>query len=135
MASRRISLWLSKYGPVTSTVVFWFLLLNRQQLSIIFSPKQSKRTIKQCAYTDSEHTEYNYLIEQQSHALYRIKSLTFSDGLAAKQPTFTKTKITLPNGFYHVKIDDDFLYYASDEKGSTYLNAISLSNIFIFKYR
>jgi DNA-binding winged helix-turn-helix (wHTH) protein/Tol biopolymer transport system component len=80
--------------------------------------------------TDSQHTEYNYLIEQQSNALYRINSLTFSDGLAAKQPTFTKTKITLPNGFYHVKIDDDFLYYGSDEKDSAYLNAVPLSNIF-----
>ncbi len=79
--------------------------------------------------TDSQHPEYNYLIEQQSNTLYRTNSLTFSDDLIIRQHEFTKTEITLPNGFFHVKIDGNILYYGTDESDSIYLNAVPINNI------
>ncbi len=79
--------------------------------------------------SDSQHPEYNYLIEQQSNTLYRTNSLTFSDDLINTQHKFTKTEITLPNGFFHVKIDGNVLYYGNDESESIYLNAVPIDNI------
>jgi len=78
--------------------------------------------------TDSQYPEYSYLIEQQSNALYRTNSLTFSDDLVINQDELTKTKVTLPSGFYHVKIDGNILYYGSDESEGVYLNAMPLNN-------
>ena len=78
--------------------------------------------------TDSQYPEYNYVIEQQSNTVYRTNSLTFSDDIAVKQQQFTNTQITLPNGFYHVKIDANILYYGSDESDGVYLNAVPLNN-------
>lgn len=79
--------------------------------------------------TDSEHSEYNYLIDQQSNTLYRTNSLVLSDDLGINQHKFTKTQVTLPNGFFHVKIDANVLYYGSDESDGVYLNAVPLNNI------
>jgi DNA-binding winged helix-turn-helix (wHTH) protein/Tol biopolymer transport system component len=79
--------------------------------------------------TDSQHPEYNYLIEQQSNTLYRTDSITFSDDLVTNQHKFTKTQVTLPNGFYHVKIDANVLYYGSDESDGNYLNAVPINDI------
>jgi|GEM_PF-288797 len=76
--------------------------------------------------TDSQHPEYSYLVEQQSNALYRTNSLTFKNDLASEQHKFTDTQVTLPNGFYHVKIDGNVLYYGSDESDGDYLNAVPL---------
>ena len=79
--------------------------------------------------TDSKHSEYNYLIDQQSNTLYRTNSLILSDDLGINQHKFTKTQVTLPNGFFHVKIDANVLYYGSDESDGAYLNAVPLNNI------
>jgi DNA-binding winged helix-turn-helix (wHTH) protein len=78
--------------------------------------------------TDSQHPEYTYLIEQQTNALYRANSLTLNDNLAIDQYQLTKTHITLPKGFYHVKIDANLLYYGSDENDSEYINVVPLNN-------
>jgi DNA-binding winged helix-turn-helix (wHTH) protein len=79
--------------------------------------------------TDSQHPEYSYLIEQQSNALYRIKSLIFNNDLVLNRHKFTKTQVTLPNGFFHVKIDANVLYFGSNESDSVYLNAMPLNDI------
>ncbi len=79
--------------------------------------------------TDSQHLEYNYLIEQQSNTLYRIDSLLFSDDSTYNQLNLTNTQITLPNGFFHVKIDDNVLYYGSDENDNVYLNVVPLNTV------
>ncbi|OKY27255.1 winged helix-turn-helix domain-containing protein [Thalassotalea sp. PP2-459] len=76
--------------------------------------------------TDSKHPEYHYLIDQQSNTLYRVASPTFSDDSIDKLQHLTNTQITLPSGFFLVKIDDNVLYYGSDEKGSVYLHAVPL---------
>jgi len=77
--------------------------------------------------SDEKHPEYNYFIEQKSNILYRVNSLSFKDDLTTRQRPFTKTQITLPNGFYHVKIDANILYYGSDENDSIYLNAVPIN--------
>jgi hypothetical protein len=52
-----------------------------------------------------------------------------SDDLGINQHKFTKTQVTLPNGFFLVKIDANVLYYGSDESDGAYLNAVPLNNI------
>lgn len=79
--------------------------------------------------TDAQHPEYSYLIEQQSHTLYRTSSLTFNAELVINPDELMNTQITLPNGFYHVKIDGNILYYGGDESTGAYLNAVPLNNI------
>lgn len=79
--------------------------------------------------TDSQHPEYNYLIEQQSNILYRTNSLTFNDDLVINPLELTKTEVTLPNGFFHVKIDSNVLYYGSDESEGIHLNAVPIGNM------
>jgi DNA-binding winged helix-turn-helix (wHTH) protein/Tol biopolymer transport system component len=78
--------------------------------------------------TDSQNPEYSYLIEQRSNILYRTNSHKFSDDLAINQHQFTQTKVTLPNGFFHVKIDGNVVYFGSDESNSIYLNALPINN-------
>lgn len=119
--------WLTKSGVAITTVnngIPELMVVN------LFDNKVQQLNGK-WAYglTDSQYPEYNYLIEQQSNTLYRTNSLTFSDDLVINQHKFTKTQVTLPNGFYHVKIDANVLYYGSDESDSVYLNAVPLNNI------
>ncbi|MDO6425740.1 winged helix-turn-helix domain-containing protein [Thalassotalea sp. 1_MG-2023] len=77
--------------------------------------------------TDSQHPEYHYLIEQQTNNVYRINSLTFSDDPMEKLQHLTNTQITLPNHFFHVKIDNNVLCYGNEENGSVYLHAEPLN--------
>jgi DNA-binding winged helix-turn-helix (wHTH) protein/Tol biopolymer transport system component len=79
--------------------------------------------------TDEQHPEYSYFIEQQSNTLYRTNSPTFSGDFSIKGDAFTKTQVILPNGFFHVKIDANVLYYGSDENDNVYLNAVPIKNI------
>lgn len=79
--------------------------------------------------TDSQHLEYNYLIEQQTNILYRTESLTFGDESVISPHKLTSTQITLPNDFFHVKIDANTLYYGSNESNNVYLNAVPLDKI------
>ncbi|WP_274055253.1 hypothetical protein [Thalassomonas actiniarum] len=41
--------------------------------------------------TDSQHPEHSYLIEQQTHALYRASLLILDDGLIINVNKLTKT--------------------------------------------
>jgi len=79
--------------------------------------------------TDSQHPEHYYLIEQQSNTLYRSDSSIFSDEFLTNQQNLTNTQVTLPNDFYHVKIEANVLYYGSNEGDNDYLNAVPLNNI------
>ncbi|WP_339720699.1 winged helix-turn-helix domain-containing protein [uncultured Paraglaciecola sp.] len=78
--------------------------------------------------SDQQHPEYSYFIERRSNALFRTHVMTKSTKADAKQQKFSSTQVTLPDGFFHVKIDANTLYYGSSEKGIDYLNAVSLSN-------
>jgi DNA-binding winged helix-turn-helix (wHTH) protein/Tol biopolymer transport system component len=119
--------WLTKNGAAITTVsngIPELLIVN------LFDNKVQQLNGK-WAYglTDSKYSEYNYLIDQQSNTLYRTNSLILSDDLAINHHKFTKTQVTLPNGFFHVKIDANVLYYGSDESDGVYLNAVPLDNI------
>lgn len=119
--------WLSSSGAAITTVnngIPELMVVN-------LSDNKIQSLIGKWAYglTDSQHPEYNYLIEQQSNTLYRINSLTFNDDADINQHELTKTEVTLPNGFFHVKIDGNVLYYGSDESDSIYLNAVPINNI------
>ena len=76
---------------------------------------------------DSQHLEYSYLIEQHTNALYRINTFKISDEIDINQHNLTHTQLTLPKGFFHVKIDSNTLYYGSGENDGDYLNAIPLN--------
>ncbi|NQY64113.1 MAG: winged helix-turn-helix domain-containing protein [Alteromonadaceae bacterium] len=119
--------WLTKNGVAITTVING---IPELMVVDLFNNKVQQINGK-WAYglTDRQHPEYNYLIEQQSNTLYRTNSLTFSDDLVINQHEFTKTQVTLPNGFFHVKIDANVLYYGSDESDSNYLNAVPINNI------
>ena len=119
--------WLTKNGVAITTVINGIPELRVVNL---FNNKVQQLKGK-WAYglTDSQHPQFNYLIEQQSNILYRTNSLTFSDDSVSNQGEFTKTQVTLPTGFFHVKIDENTLYYGSDESDSIYLNAVPINNI------
>jgi len=118
--------WLSKSAAAITTVSNGIPEL----MVVNLSNNKIQQLSGKWAYglTDSQHPEYSYLIEQQSNALYRTNSLTFNNDLAIEQHTFTDTQVTLPNGFYLVKIDGNVLYYGTDESDSDYLNAVPLNN-------
>jgi len=77
---------------------------------------------------DGQHLEYSYLIEQHSNALYRINTFIISDDIDINQHNLTHTQLTLPTGFFHVKVDSNTLYYGSGENDGDYLNAIPLND-------
>lgn len=119
--------WLTKNGVAITTVsngMPELLIVN-----LIENKVQQLNGKWAYGLTDSKHSEYNYLIDQQSNTLYRTNSLILSDDLGINQHKFTKTQVTLPNGFFHVKIDANVLYYGSDESDGVYLNAVPLNNI------
>jgi DNA-binding winged helix-turn-helix (wHTH) protein/Tol biopolymer transport system component len=64
---------------------------------------------------DQQTAGDSYLIEKGSNALFKKHS-----------STITATPITLPNGFFHAKIDNSILYYGSHHNGIDYLNAVPL---------
>ncbi|REL27452.1 hypothetical protein DXX93_13370 [Thalassotalea euphylliae] len=70
--------------------------------------------------TDSEHSDHYYLIEQTSNNLYRVNP---------KDNTLVAMNISLPIGFYHVKVDNGTLYYVLSENDKEYINIISLKNV------
>ncbi|MBU2970811.1 winged helix-turn-helix domain-containing protein [Pseudoalteromonas sp. C2R02] len=76
---------------------------------------------------DSKHLVYSYLIEQHTNALYRINTFKISDEIDINQHNLTHTQLTLPKGFFHVKVDSNTLYYGSGENDGDYLNAIPLN--------
>ena len=119
--------WLTKNGVAITTVING---IPELMVVNLFNNKVQQLKGK-WAYglTDSQHPQYNYLIEQQSNILYRTNSLTFTDDSVSNQGEFTKTQVTLPTGFFHVKIDANTLYYGSDESDSIYLNAVPINNI------
>ena len=119
--------WLSKAGVAITTVnngILELMVVN------LFDNKVQQLNGK-WAYglTDCQYPEYNYLIEQQSNTLYRISALNFGDDLVINQQQFTKTAVTLPNGFFHVKIDANVLYYGRDARDGVYLNAVPINNV------
>jgi DNA-binding winged helix-turn-helix (wHTH) protein len=123
--------WLTKNGVAITTVINGIPKLMVVNLFDASFDNKAQQLKGQWAYglTDREHPEYNYLIAQHSNALYRTNSLTFSDESVTNQDEFTKTQVTLPNGFFHVKIDENVLYYGSDESDGVYLNVVPLNNI------
>jgi len=78
--------------------------------------------------SDSHNPQYSYLIEQQTNTLFRANSLPISADKNNVQQSVLKTEITLPKGFYSVKIDSNVLYYGYGESDGDYLNAIPLNN-------
>jgi DNA-binding winged helix-turn-helix (wHTH) protein len=79
--------------------------------------------------SDSTEPEYIYLVEQQSNALYKTTSLSKSTDKDNNQQAMINTQITLPNSFYHVKVDSNMLYYVNNESNREFLNAIPINNI------
>ena len=69
--------------------------------------------------TDSENSDHYYLIEQKSNNLYRVD---------LEDNTLVAMNISLPVGFYHVKVDNGTLYYVLSENEKEYINTISLKN-------
>jgi len=119
--------WLSTSGAAITTVdngIPELMVVNLSNNKI-----QSLKGKWAYGLTDSQHPEYNYLIEQQSNTLYRINSLNYNGDTDINQHEFTKTEVTLPNGFFRVKIDGNVLYYGTDESDSIYLNAVPINNI------
>jgi len=119
--------WLTKSGVAITTVkngIPELMLVN-------LSNNKIQKLKGKWAYglTDGQHPEYSYLIEQKSNTLYRTNSLNLLDGLVMNLDEVTNTQITLPNDFFHVKIDSNVLYYGSDESDGIYLNAVPLNNI------
>ncbi|MEP2650609.1 MAG: winged helix-turn-helix domain-containing protein [Paraglaciecola sp.] len=94
----------------------------------------ANRTIEQLsgdwAYglTDSAQSQQGYLIEQQSNQLYRLNSQISENDSHVLQNKLVDTQITLPTGFYHVKIDDNTLYYLTTENNNEYLHSVPLSD-------
>jgi len=117
--------WLTKNGAAITTVKNGI-----PELMVVNLLNNKVQQIKgKWAYglTDREHPEYNYLIEQQSNNLYRTTSLKFNENLVINPDKLTKTQLTLPNDFYHVKIDANVLYYGGGENDGDYLNAVPLN--------
>lgn len=101
------------------------------ELVIINLPDLTIEQLKgQWAYglSDSTQPQLSYLIEQQSNQLYRANSPATEDDTLEQQHKFADTLITLPKGFYHVKIDANTLYYVTTENDQEYLHSMSLSN-------
>ncbi|MEP3925716.1 MAG: hypothetical protein ABJM37_08495, partial [Gilvibacter sp.] len=78
--------------------------------------------------SDSAQPQQSFLIEQHSNQLYRANSLISENDTFEAQRKFADTHITLPKGFYHVKIDANTLYYVTTENDQEYLHAVSLSS-------
>ena len=119
--------WLTKNGVAITTVKNGI-----PELKIVdLFDKKVHQLDGQWAYglTDRQHPEYSYFIEQRSNILYRTSSLKLDGGLISNRYKFSKTQITLPNGFYHVKIDSNTLYYGSGESDGDYLNVVPLNDI------
>lgn len=76
--------------------------------------------------SDSEQTDHIYFIEQHSNKLYGVSGFAADHDSLTQHHTFTDTQITLPKGFYHVKLDDNILYFVTTENDNEYLNAVSL---------
>lgn len=77
--------------------------------------------------TDSENPEHVYFIEKLTNSVFRTHSESLEGSLVSQDNRFEDTNITLPNEFYHVKIDDDRLYYVTTEQGKECLNSVSLN--------
>jgi DNA-binding winged helix-turn-helix (wHTH) protein len=119
--------WLTNNAAAITTVINGI-----PELTVVNVPDNKVEQLTgQWAYglKDSVRPEYSYLIDQQSNTLYRSNLLTLTDDFAINPNKFTKTEISLPRGFFRVKIDANTLYYGSDENGGVYLNAVPLSNI------
>ena len=119
--------WLTKNGVAITTVKNGI-----PELKIVdLIDKKVHQLDGQWAYglTDRQHPEYSYFIEQRSNILYRTSSLKLDGGLVSNRYKFSKTQITLPKGFYHVKIDSNTLYYGSGESDGDYLNVVPLNDI------
>jgi Tol biopolymer transport system component len=119
--------WLTKNGVAITTIIKGIPKL----IVVNLNDNKPQQLNGKWAYglSDWQHPKYNYLIDQQSNTLYRTNSLTLSDNLNINPHKLTKTHVTLPNGFFHVKIDANVLYYGSDESDGVYLNAVPLNNI------
>lgn len=79
------------------------------------------------AYGLSDATEQNviYLIEQESHLLYRAK-LAEQDFSLYEFAQLANTTLRLPKLFFHAKIDNNVLYYGVPENNKTVLKAVSI---------
>lgn len=72
---------------------------------------------------DSENPHLNYLIEHNSNLIYRVDT-----NLALHETQLTNTQFTLPNEFYHAKIDNGIVYFVTTEESGEYLNIRPLDN-------
>ena len=66
---------------------------------------------------DSENPHLNYLIEHNSNLIYRVDT-----NLALHETQLTNTQFTLPNEFYHAKIDNGIVYFVTTEESGEYFN-------------
>ncbi|WP_167346348.1 winged helix-turn-helix domain-containing protein [Pseudoalteromonas arabiensis] len=78
------------------------------------------------ALSDAEQPNNIYLIEHNSHLVYKMKVANETAIFNTKQ--LISTEISLPEEFYSVKVDDGVLYYLKSENNQEYLNAVPLTD-------
>ncbi|MFD2166678.1 winged helix-turn-helix domain-containing protein [Thalassotalea euphylliae] len=78
---------------------------------------------------DKQNPKKIYFIEQKTNSLF-VGLLSEEIALFdSTQYEFISTSISLPQGFYHAKIDSNILYFVVTEEGREYLYSIPLSNV------
>nr|WP_232848775.1 winged helix-turn-helix domain-containing protein [Bowmanella yangjiangensis] len=77
--------------------------------------------------TDGEKTESYYLVDAESNFLYRATPIALN-GETIVTDELINTNIILPTEFYHVKVDNGFLYYFTTEKDEEYLHIVPIDN-------
>ena len=118
--------WLAPHKVAVTTVNN----ANPELITINLSDLTIERLKGQWSYglSDSQNPNKSYLIEQDSNILYRINSIIKDNDGLEKQYKFNATHISLPRGFYHVKVDGDILYYVTTEENKEYLHSVPLSS-------
>ena len=76
---------------------------------------------------DVENPRYVYLIEQHSHKLYRLDGLHLEKKQLDYAPYLEDMQIRLPEGFYHVKIDNGVVYYVTTVDETEYINSVPIT--------
>ena len=76
---------------------------------------------------DVENPRYVYLIEQHSHKLYRLDGLHLEKKQLDYAPYLEDMQIWLPEGFYHVKIDNGVVYYVTTVGEREYINSVPIA--------
>lgn len=79
--------------------------------------------------SDREFPEGFYLVEKFTNRLYRAGSLAMANTISEDGGLLEDTGVTLPNEFYHIKIDGKFLYYVTTEQDKEFLNSVPLNHL------